>query len=173
MTDNQPISLGQSDTSSAGATPAQDLTPRLLADQRISTWFSRHGQPYVSTNGGFAASVRPTDNDGAEPVQLRVMATDTRPPGILFAAAGSTRYARDKWPEALTACNVWNGREPAARARLAVNDWEQDQEAAIVLEAWIPLLPTTSQDVVTAVGDGLVASAARFWFIPNVAGTSG
>jgi hypothetical protein len=166
MTDNQPISLGQSDAPQPDATPSQGLTPRQLADQRISGWFSGHGQPYVSTNGGFAASIRPADSEGAEPVQLRVMVTDTRPPGILFAAAGGTRYPRDKWPDALTACNVWNGREPAARARLAVNDWEHDQDAPIVLETWLVLLPTTSQDVVSATGDGLVSSATRFWFTP-------
>jgi len=166
MTDNRPISLDGTETESMSEGSARAATPRQLADQRIAAWFSRHGQPYVAAGGGFAASVRPSSVEDVDPVQLRVLPTATRPPGILFAASGTKRYGTDQWPAALTACNIWNSREPMARARLAVQDWQADEDAAIVLEAWIPLLPSTSQDVVDATGDGLVASAARFWFAP-------
>ena len=168
MSDN-PISL---DDQAAPDSPTVGRTAREVAEARIASWFSRHGQPYVAASGGFASSIRPVDSDDVEPVQLRVLPTTTQPLGILFAATGGTRYARERWPEALAACNVWNGRDPVARARLAVQDWEHDDEAPIVFEAWVPLLPSTSQDVVNTTGDALVASAARFWFAASSGNSS-
>jgi hypothetical protein len=149
-----PISL---DASSASAGNA----PHTLANRLVSGWFTSRQRPYVQTGAAFAATIG-ARAEGEPPIELRIAVTP-RPVGILFSASASVRYERESWPAALATCNHWNGSVPVPTARLAVPSWDDDTDAPVVLEAWLPLTPGTEQRAVDVMGDAFVRGVVAFW----------
>jgi hypothetical protein len=149
----EPISLGATET---------DLeAPRQLAHRLLSAWFAAHERPFVQTGASFAATIAPR-GEGEAPIELRIGVTPD-PVGVLFSASAAVRYERASWPAALATCNQWNGQVPVPTARLAVESWDDDRDAPVVLEAWLPLTPTTSQLAVNTMGDAVVRGVLGFW----------
>lgn len=149
-----PISLDPSAT-------GDDDSPQELAHRLVAAWFTTRRRPYVQTGAAFAATIGPRA-EGDPPIQLRIAMTPG-PYGLLFSASAEVRYARDSWPAALATCNQWNGSVPVPNARLAVASWEDDTDAPVVLEAWLPLTPRTEQAAVDAMGDAFVRGVVGFW----------
>jgi hypothetical protein len=153
-----PISL---DSSAAGGLDS----PSQLANRLVATWFAARQRPYVQTGLAFAATIGPRA-EGEAPIEFRI-GTTPGPVGILFSASAALRYDRDSWPAALATCNQWNGSVPVPTARLAVSSWDDDTDAPVVLEAWLPLTPGTEQAAVDTIADAFVHGVVSFWRPPT------
>lgn len=154
--------LGAESPISLDASVSEGLdSPSQLSNRLVAAWFATRQRPYVQTGLAFAATIGPRA-DGEAPIELRIAMTP-RPFGILFSASAAVRYDRESWPAALATCNQWNGSVPVPNARLAVASWDDDTDAPVVLEAWLPLTSRTEQAAVDAMGDVFVRGVVAFW----------
>jgi hypothetical protein len=78
------------------------------------------------------------------------------------------RVGREAWTSALRDLNVWNRDHRLTSAWLLVDDWDHADDAAVVVEAALPVTTAHSPDQLGQYVDIVLADAARFWRLTSI-----
>jgi hypothetical protein len=128
----------------------------------VRHYFDARGKPVEPLpNGMVATPLGGTAFDA--PWQMWLATGGSDGSWLVAQVRAAHRVPRGRWPDALAACNTWNGTSPLTKAWLAVADWDEADDGALVLEASLPVDGAGAQEAVDAFLDALARDAAEFW----------
>jgi Putative bacterial sensory transduction regulator len=78
----------------------------------------------------------------------------------------SRRVERAAWPGVVRGLNDWNRNQPLTSAALLMDDWEKDEDGAIVVEASLPVTADHTAAELADFVDVVTENGARFWAVP-------
>jgi hypothetical protein len=128
----------------------------------IQAYIDRRGKPAEQLTGGVVAT--PLSGPGFDaPWQMWLATSGSDPSWLVVQVRAAHRVPRDRWPDAIGACNSWNESGPLSKAWLAVDDWQTAADGGLVLEASLPVGDGVGQDAVDRFLDALARDALEFW----------
>jgi hypothetical protein len=146
------------DSGLAAATAPLGATASAL----VRDYLDRHGkQAEQLASGVVVAPLGGPDLDA--PWQLWLAAAGSQRDWLVAQVRAGHRVPRERWPNAIAACNTWNASSAFSKAWLAVEDWESALDGGLVLEASMPLDGGAGQDVVDGFLDAMRRDAVAFW----------
>jgi hypothetical protein len=103
--------------------------------------------------------------DRANTVQLWVTGLPAAS-ALSVQVRSNRRVQRASWPGVVRGLNGWNRNQPLTSAALLVDDWEKDEDGAIVVEASLPVTADHTAAELADFVDIVTENGARFWAIP-------
>jgi hypothetical protein len=102
--------------------------------------------------------------DGAENATVTLLLGAADDGGLRVEAAGPDPVPRDHWDNALWSLNEWNATVHVPKATLVGSaSGEDDANAHIVLQAWMPFTGDVPATVVDEFLDAAISGACLFW----------
>jgi hypothetical protein len=138
------------------------VTEAGAAAPLIQAYLDRRGKPGEQLPNGVVA-VPLSGPDFDSPWQLWLASGGPDGGWLVAQVRAAHRVPRERWPQAIGACNAWNAGSPLAKAWLAVDDWDTAADGGLVLEASLPLVDSPPAEVVDTFLDALTRDAAEFW----------